>query len=494
MIGFVGYTILTIYLIALVYVTIYCLLQFQLLIRYSLPKRNLEELPTFELNDEELPMVTIQLPVFNEKYVMERLIDNIFFMDYPKDKLEVQVLDDSTDDTIEISKRKVEEYKAQGFDISLFHRIDRQGYKAGALKQATPSAKGEYIAIFDADFLPNPDFLKKTIPHFKNENVGVVQTRWEHINQSYSLLTRLQAFQLNVHFTVEQQGRESGDYLLQFNGTAGVWRKETISDAGGWEADTLTEDLDLSYRAQLKGWKIVYLEEVGSPAELPAEMNGLKSQQFRWMKGGAETARKMIPTIWKSNIPLHKKIHGTAHLLGSSVFLCVFIMGIFSVPLLFLIKPAGINMDFLMIFLISLVALIFVYLQANVFTNWEKENRAKKLMKFILIFPIFLALSMGLAFHNSLAVIQGFIGKKSAFVRTPKFNISNKKDSYLNKKYLDLKIHRNTIIEGLLALYFLFAIFAGFYVGNSGFFIFHFFLMLGYATIFYYSVKHLRYK
>ena len=219
-------------------------------------------------------------------------------------------------------------------------------------------AQGEFIAIFDADFLPRKDFLLNTVPYFKDDNIGVVQTRWEHINQNYSLLTKLQAMQLNVHFTVEQQGRKSGNYMLQFNGTAGVWRKSTIADAGGWEADTLTEDLDLSYRAQLKGWEIIFLEKFGSPAELPAEMNGLKSQQFRWMKGGAETARKMLPTIWKSDLNVSQKIHATGHLLGSTIFIFVLISGVFSVPLLFALQNIGFDIRYFGFFLSGLLSVI----------------------------------------------------------------------------------------------------------------------------------------
>jgi len=237
----------------------------------------------------------------------------------------------------EISKRKTEEYKAKGFNIDFFHRVDRKGYKAGALKEGMKHAKGEFIAIFDADFLPREDFLLTTVPYFQDEEVGVVQTRWEHINRDYSMLTRLQAMQLNVHFTIEQLGRKVSNCFLQFNGTAGVWRRETIDSAGGWEADTLTEDLDLSYRAQMKGWEIKYLEKFGSPAELPAEMNALKSQQFRWMKGGAENARKLLPKVWNSDMPFSRKLQATSHLLSSGVFLFILIAGLVSVPLMY--KP-----------------------------------------------------------------------------------------------------------------------------------------------------------
>ncbi|NNF22426.1 MAG: glycosyltransferase, partial [Saprospiraceae bacterium] len=317
-----GYIFFGSYIICLSYITLYCLMQFHLMLHYKSHKRLWKkEAEPKPLMNGDFPLVTIQLPIYNEFFVVERLIDKIMSLNYPKDKLEVHVLDDSTDDTVELSRQKVKEYQSEGFEIRLIHRKDRKGYKAGALKEALPFANGEYIAIFDADFLPDSDFLLDTMPYFRDEGVGVVQTRWGHLNQNYSLITELQAFQLNVHFTVEQQGRESADYLLQFNGTAGVWRTKTIRDAGGWEADTLTEDLDLSYRAQLKGWKFVYLEDVLSPAELPSEMNGLKSQQYRWMKGGAETARKLLPQVWRSKLKTIQKIHATTHLMGSSVFL-----------------------------------------------------------------------------------------------------------------------------------------------------------------------------
>jgi len=411
--------------------------------------------------DKEVPFVTIQLPIFNERYVVKRLIDNIVQLEYPKDRFEIHVLDDSTDDTVSISEEKVKEYKALGFNIELFTRTDRAGYKAGALKEATPKAQGEFIAIFDADFLPNKDFLKKTIEHFKDPNVGVVQTKWEHINQGYSLLTELQAFQLNVHFTIEQFGRKAGNLMLQFNGTGGVWRKKCIEESGGWEADTLTEDLDLSYRAQLKGWEIVFLEGVLAPAELPAEINGLKSQQFRWMKGGAETARKMLPTVWRSDLNLTQKIHATSHLLASSVFLSVFIVGVFSVPLIFIINPLGIQNEIFPFFLSGLLSIVFVYYAANVQHTWTEESKFKKIVKFVLLFPIFLALSMGLSLHNSLAVLQGYIGKQTPFIRTPKFGIKTISDSLNNKNYLAKKLPFTTILEGILAIYFVAAICLG---------------------------------
>ncbi len=447
------------------------------------------------VEDSDLPFVTIQLPIYNEQYVVERLIDNITKFDYPKDRFEIHILDDSTDETVEITQKKVVEYKAKGFNIEQVRRAGREGYKAGALRDAMPFVKGDFIAIFDADFLPNPDFLRRTIPYFNNPEIGVVQTRWEHINKNYSLLTRLQAMQLDVHFTVEQKGRYAGDCLLQFNGTAGVWRHSTINDAGGWEADTLTEDLDLSYRAQLKGWKIVYLEKVGSPAELPAEMNGLKSQQFRWTKGGAETAKKMLPLIWKADISRRKKIHGTVHLMSSSIFICIFLIGILSVPLSFLIQGIEIDMRYSYIFYAATVSVSLVYYVANVQALRTGQSYLWTLVKFIFLFPVFLSLSMGLSLHNTIAVLQGYIGKKTAFIRTPKFNINGLKDSFKNHNYLARKVSWTTIFEGLLALYFLAAIIVDLlWLDNRSFMGFHIMLFAGFGSICYLSVKHLSLK
>lgn len=487
------YTIFGIYVAALVYITFYCLLQFHLLIQY---KKHYAKNPTApvlpEKADKDLPFVTIQLPIFNEMYVIERLIDEVVKFDYPKDKFEIHILDDSTDETVAITQAKVQEYKAKGFLIEQITRTDRTGYKAGALKAATKQAKGDFIAIFDADFLPKPDFLRATIPHFDNPKVGVVQTRWEHINRDYSLITRLQALQLNVHFTVEQQGRKAGNYLLQFNGTAGVWRRETIDSAGGWEADTLTEDLDLSIRAQLKGWEIIYLEKFGSPAELPAEMNGLKSQQFRWMKGGAETAKKMLPTVWNSDLRFGQKLHTTGHLLGSSVFIFIFLVGVFSVPLLFIIGELGFGTNFLGVFLISTVAILAIYYTANVQAEIADESWGKKVVKFIFLFPLFLALSMGLSLHNTVAVFEGYRGKKSPFVRTPKFAIKGLTDSFKKQNYRAAKLSWTAIFEGVLALYFIIAVIIGLMQDNTIFVAFHTLLAFGYGTIFYYTVRHLK--
>ena len=489
----IGYVLLCLYISALLYITAYCLLQFHLFFAYHKSLSSRSE-PPKDLSDSELPFVTIQLPVFNEQYVVSRLIDNIVKLDYPRERFEVHILDDSTDETLQHSIEKSEKYTKEGYAVRVIHRTDRQGYKAGALREAMPVARGEFIAIFDADFLPPSDFLRQTIPYFADTDTAVVQTRWEHINQDYSVITQLQAMQLNVHFSIEQSGRQHSDCLLQFNGTAGVWRKKAIEDAGGWEADTLTEDLDLSYRAQLKGWKIVYLEAVGSPAELPAEMIGLKSQQFRWMKGGAENARKLLPKVWKSNLSVHQKIHATGHLLASSIFLFIFVAGTLSVPLLFLLKHLHFDPALLSISLIGMLSVVVIYYRANTQLSPPNDRKVRVIFKFFVLFPLFLALSMGLSLHNSIAVIQGYLGKKSAFVRTPKFNILSLSDTFKHTQYQSRKLPLTALFEGLLGLYFTAAVIAGFYTGTHAFLFFHVLLAIGFSTISWYSFRHLKMK
>ncbi|MBK8502805.1 MAG: glycosyltransferase [Saprospiraceae bacterium] len=494
----VYYIILASYSLVLIYITIYCLIQFQLLYHYQKSHSNKESgtILNLPIPVGDLPLVTVQLPIYNERYVVERLIDSVCNFDYPKERLEIQILDDSTDDTVELVRKKVAEYRKKGFNIEQIKRSRRKGFKAGALREATNRAHGEFLAIFDADFLPRRDFLQRTIPYFDDSSTGVVQTRWEHINRDYSLLTKLQALQLNVHFTVEQQGRKAANQMLQFNGTAGVWRKKAIDDAGGWEEDTLTEDLDLSIRAQLKGWKIQYLEEIGSPAELPAEMSGFKSQQFRWMKGGAETAKKMLPTVWRSSLPVGKKLHSTFHLLSSTVFVFVFMLGVLSVPLLIALKGLDLSTNIFSIFIVGTISIVCVYYMANIANRFTNPHKSfwRDLFKFAFMFPVFLAMSMGLSLHNTVAVLQGYRGKRSEFVRTPKFNIKDFSDNFKKSTYRSNKIKWTTIIEGLLCLYFIFAVFLGYRIGDKSFVLFHILLAIGYGSIFYYTIKHVSAK
>lgn len=491
-----AYSILALYTIILGYICLYCLFQFQLLYHY---KKTFLKIPDVEKKLTSFPHVTIQLPIYNEKYVVDRLIDAICSIDYPKEKLQIQVLDDSTDETVGLLENQVRKYARDGFDISYIRRIDRKGYKAGALQNGMNTVKGEFIAIFDADFVPSTDFLLKTIPHFEDPKIGVVQTRWDHLNKDFSLITKVQALQLNVHFTVEQKGRDNGSHFLQFNGTAGLWRTATILDSGGWKADTLTEDLDLSYRAQLNGWKIKFLEHIASPAELPMEMNSFKSQQYRWMKGGAETAKKLLPLIWSSPLTFVNKIHASLHLLGSTVFIFIFALGILSVPTLFAMRYLMINASVWSIFFVSSAALVIIYYVASVQNPLTAlaDSRWKSFLKFTVLFPLFLSLSMGLSLHNSIAVVQGYLGKKTPFVRTPKFNIlhQNKKDSTFHSLgYKNLHWDWKIILEGLLACYFLLGIYQGIKWHDYSMIFFHILLFYGYSCIFYYSMRDIYFK
>lgn len=487
--------ILFLYGITLFFIFLYSLIQLNLVWVYLRKSKNhaieIDEIPS----TNHFPFVTIQLPVFNELYVVERLLTCIVELDYPIDKLEIQVLDDSTDETTEIIQHKINELAFKGVDIQLIRRPIREGYKAGALKYGLEIAKGEFIAIFDADFLPSKDFLKKTIPHFeKHPKIGVVQTRWEHLNRKYSLLTKLQAFGLDAHFTVEQVARNIGDHFINFNGTAGVWRKDCILDAGNWEADTLTEDLDLSYRAQLKGWKFIFLENVGSPAELPVTMNALKSQQFRWTKGAAETAMKNLKRVFKSDLPLSTKTHAFFHLLNSSIFICVLLSALLSVPILYVKNTLP---EFNLIFKIASLFLVSfftlgIYYYASYFRF--KKFTIFGFLKFLGTFPLFLSLSMGLSLHNAIAVIEGYIGKKTPFIRTPKFNLTDKQeDSWKKNIYRAKQLNLVTIIEAFLVLYFAFGLFLGFHYKDYGLFLFHGMLFFGYGNIVFYSIKHAKF-
>jgi cellulose synthase/poly-beta-1,6-N-acetylglucosamine synthase-like glycosyltransferase len=434
-----------------------------------------------------LPMVTVQLPIYNEKYVVERLLDAVSQFDYPKEKLEIQILDDSTDETTEIILKKIESLRSLGLNFKLIHRENRVGYKAGALDHGFHIASGEFIAIFDADFIPSPDFLKKTLPYFNNEKIGVVQTRWGHINKKYSLLTQLQAFGLDAHFSIEQTAREAAGSFINFNGTCGVWRKKCIADAGGWSNDTLTEDLDLSYRAQLKGWKFHYLEEIETKGELPVIMPAIKSQQYRWNKGAAETARKNFGSVLRSSLPIRNKIHAFFHLFNSSVFVCLLVAAMLSIPMLY-IKQLHPEIEWLftlgIVFLAGFLSITLFYWVAT-----KQFNPTNRKAVFWSLYPCFLIVSMGLSLHNGLAVAEGLLGHKTPFIRTPKFNVALKGDPWKHNSYIKTKINWLTLMEGLLCLYFLFGIAAGIFLRDGGLIFFHAMLAMGFGGVFYYSVK-----
>jgi len=484
--------IIIIYSTAVFLIFMYALAQLNLLFNYLSSKKNKkdDQCPNYDLsNPDEVPSVTIQLPVYNELYVMERLLDNIAQMDYPKEKLEIQVLDDSTDESFEQTKRHIDQLQSTGLDIQHVLRNDRESFKAGALKEGLRIAKGEFIAIFDADFLPHKDWLKRTIPYFKDPGIGVVQTRWAHINRNYSLLTKVQAFALDAHFTLEQVGRNSKGHFINFNGTAGVWRKQCIIDAGNWNGDTLTEDLDLSYRAQLKNWKFKYLEDVKTPAELPVVISAARTQQFRWNKGGAENFRKMMWKVLKNqNISVKTKIHGLLHLLNSTMFLNILIVAVLSIPMLYIKNEyAHLKMYFYVMSFFVISTIIFFICYWFMYKKMYGSG-TKNFIRYIAMFITFFSIAMGFSLHNSIAVLEGHLGKRSDFIRTPKFNINAVTDSWKNNKYLKKNISVNVIFEGLLMLYFAFGMYSAFVVGDQGgdfgLFPFHLMLFFGFGYVF----------
>ena len=471
-----------IYILSLLYLFIFSLGQLHLTYIY-LKKRTSPPPPSPQ--DFE-PYVTIQLPVYNEKYVVERLIDAVVKIKYPPEKLEIQILDDSTDETSGIIYQKIEWLEHFGLNIRHIRRENRKGFKAGALEEGLHAAKGEYIIIFDSDFIPDENFLKKTLPYFQDPKVGVVQTRWGHINKDYSLITQLQAFGLDAHFSIEQSARNTAGSFINFNGTCGVWRKSCIIDAGGWSADTLTEDLDLSYRAQLRGWTFRYLEDVVTPGELPVLMPVIKLQQYRWNKGGAETARKLVRRVMHSKLSTRQKVHAFLHLFNSSVFVALFLAGVLSIPMLYIKNdhpaiPTLFSMG--SVFLIGFLSVAFFY--------WTATQRfyARPAKKFFLLFPAFLIISMGLSLHNGLAVIEGWLGIRSPFNRTPKFNIVKKKDPWLHNEYLNSNLNMITAVEGLLCVSFVWTIVRGFQMNDTSLVLFHAMLALGFGTVFLLSMK-----
>lgn len=478
------FTVLIVYFLALGYLFLYSLGQLHLTFKYLKASKSTSVAPSKLVN---YPKVTIQLPVFNEKYVIKRLIDAVCQIDYPQDSLEIQVLDDSTDETSTLAEERISYYISKGVDIKLIQRPDRINFKAGALAYGLERAKGEFIAIFDADFLPAANFLQKTVPHFSDKKIGMVQTRWGHINRDFSFFTRMQAFGLDAHFSVEQTGRNSVHSFINFNGTGGIWRKICIENSGGWSADTLTEDLDLSYRAQIKGWQFKYLEALESPAELPILMPAIKSQQYRWNKGAAETSKKNLKKVYQQKLPFTTKLHATFHLLNSSVFLMLLIVGILSLPLL-LIKFNHPQLALLFkianLFLIGFFSIAFYFWVAA-----KKAPFTKIKENFIKTFVSFMTVSMGLSLHNGIAVLEGFFGRKTPFIRTPKFNATNDDAGNKNNSYVKYKLEFSTVAELLLGMYFIVAMIVGIYLKDYGMFIFHAMLAIGFITVSYQSFR-----
>ncbi len=400
------------------------------------------------------PRVTIQLPIFNERYVIERLVEAVSRFDYPPELLDVQALDDSTDETCDVARACVERHAAQGMPVVYIHRTHREGYKAGALENGLKTAKGEFVAIFDADFIPEPDFLRRTIPYFLNpdggEKIGMVQTRWTYLNSDYSLLTNVETILLDGHFVVEHGGRSRRGTFFNFNGTAGVWRRKAIDDAGGWEHDTLTEDTDLSYRAQLKGWKFLYLPQIECASELPVDMNGFKAQQARWAKGLMQTAKKILPKVFKANVPWHVKAEAFFHLTANISYPLMVLLSTMLLPAMIVRFYQGwfqmLVID-LPLFLASTCSISSFYLVA------QRELRPKTWWCTFLYMPFVMATGIGISVRNAQAVLEAIIGKKSEFARTPKFKIEGKKGTIAKKSYKN-KAGWMPYAEVLLGLYF----------------------------------------
>jgi cellulose synthase/poly-beta-1,6-N-acetylglucosamine synthase-like glycosyltransferase len=396
-----------------------------------------------------LPVITVQLPLYNEMYVADRLIESVCAIDYPRELLEIQVLDDSTDETRGIAEAAVRRFASQGLDIKYLHRTDRTGYKAGALEAGLKVARGEYVAIFDADFLPSPDFLLRLMPHFSEPKIGMVQARWGHINQDYSLLTKIQSILLDGHFVLEHGGRNRAGCFFNFNGTAGVWRRAAIDDAGGWQHDTLTEDLDLSYRAQLRGWRFVFVPDLVAPAEVPVEMNAFKSQQHRWAKGSIQTCRKLLPQILAAKVPFGVKAEAFFHLTANFNYPLMVLLSILMFPSMVIRYNMGwyemMLIDVPLFFAATFsVCNFYLVCQREIHPDWRAR------IKYL---PFLMSIGIGLCINNSRAVFEALFNRQSEFARTPKYRIEGETDEWVGKKYRQ-SVAVQPLIELALGFYF----------------------------------------
>jgi cellulose synthase/poly-beta-1,6-N-acetylglucosamine synthase-like glycosyltransferase len=409
-----------------------------------------DEVPMPDRHFATLPVVTVQLPLYNEMYVVERLIEAVCRADYPRELLEIQVLDDSTDETREIAELAVRRFAVQGIDIKYVHRTDRTGFKAGALEAGMKIARGEFIAIFDADFIPQPHFLKQTVHYFTNPRIAMVQTRWGHVNEDYSLLTKIQAILLDAHFVLEHGSRNRGGCFFNFNGTAGIWRREAIVDGGGWQHDTLTEDLDLSYRTQLRGWQFVFLPHHVAPAELPVEMNGFKSQQHRWAKGSIQTFLKLMPGILRSDQPTKIKAEAFFHLSANFNYPLMCVLSVLMAPSMVI----RYNMGWYEMLLIDIPLFVAATASvANFYMVCQRELYPNTWMERLRYLPILMSIGIGLAVNNTKAVFEALFNKPSEFARTPKYHIESGVDEWIGKKYRQ-SVLVQPMIELALGLYY----------------------------------------
>lgn len=416
--------------------------------------RELGPKPKAYFQEAELPHITVQLPLFNEMYVVERLLKAVTDIDYPRERFEIQVLDDSTDETVNLARATVDAYASKGFDVHYIHREDRTGFKAGALENGLKTSKGELIAIFDADFVPKADCLRKLVDYFTDPIVGCAQMRWSHINGSYNLLTRLQTIMLDGHFVVEQTVRNRTGGFFNFNGTAGIWRRKAIEMSGGWQHDTLTEDTDLSFRAQLMGWRFIYLLDEDAPSEIPVEINAFKAQQRRWAKGVMQVGIKLYRRIWAAPLPMRVKLEMFFRLTGNISYPLMILVSLLQFPLLLVRYNQGFY--HLMIFDVPLLffSTISVVLFYGTGVWYLDERRTKRLLHL----PLVMAIGIGLAFSNARAVIEAMVGYKSEFVRTPKYSVEEATDETWKRKKYKRKGGWLPLLELSFAVYFLLAI------------------------------------
>jgi len=420
------------YFVVLVLLASYGIHRYILVYEYFKNRKHRRQEPPARFSEEQLPRVTVQLPMFNEQFVVDRLVDAVCKLEYPREKLEIQVLDDSTDETVDVARGVVERYAAMGYNIIYLHRTNREGFKAGALQAGMEVCSGEFIAVFDADFMPNADWLMRVIHHFTDPGIGMVQTRWTHINRNYSFLTEVEAILLDGHFILEHGARSRSGVFFNFNGTAGMWRRQAIIDAGGWEHDTLTEDTDLSYRAQMKGWKFAYLQDIECPAELPVEMTAFKTQQARWAKGLIQVALKILPKVMKADVPWKVKFEAWYHLTANISYPLMIVLSTLLLPAM-VIRFYGGWFQMLLIdvplFLASTFSISSFYLVS------QKEIYPKKWYRTFLFLPFLMALGIGLTITNTRAVMEALVGKQTAFARTPKYRVVAKTDKPIASKY-----------------------------------------------------------
>jgi len=463
------------YFIVLIILAAYGAHRYWLVYLYYKNKKNKTTEPAAYF--EELPRVTVQLPIFNEQYVVDRLLDAVCKLDYPREKLDIQLLDDSTDETIAVARELVERYAALGHPVYYLHRENRAGYKAGALEEGLKTAKGEFVAIFDADFVPPTDFLMKCIHHFTDPKIGMVQTRWTHINRTYSLLTEVEAILLDGHFVLEHSGRARSGVFFNFNGTAGMWRRVAIEEAGGWQHDTLTEDTDLSYRAQLKGWKFLYLQDVECPAELPVEMTAFKTQQARWAKGLIQVSKKILPKVFASDVPRAVKVEAWYHLTANLSYPLMIVLSVLLMPAMIIRFYQGwfqmLYID-LPLFMASTFSISSFYLVS------QKELFPKTWLRAFLFLPLLMALGIGLTITNTRAVLEALAGKQTAFARTPKYRVESKKDKVGGASKYRKRLGWVPWIELLIGTYFAAAVYYA--IDNENYFTIPFLLLfvLGY--------------